>query len=202
MSARPGPRITTPESIPDEIPGRPESLHAMFMAFTWLALQGFGGVMAVVQRELVERRRWLTREEFIEEWAIAQVMPGANVVNLSLIIGERFFGWRGAMVAVLGLLCVPLIVVWSIAFVYHRFAGVPEVAGALRGITAVAAGLILATGLKLIAALRTHPLGMPLCLAFSAVCFGAIALWKLPLITVLLVMGAVVCTLTWRKLAP
>lgn len=172
------------------------------MAFTWLALQGFGGVMAVVQRELVERKRWLTLEEFTEEWAVAQVMPGANVVNLALIIGERFFGWRGAVASVLGLLCLPLAVVWGVAFVYHRFAGVPEVAGALRGITAVAAGLILATGLKMASGLRTHPLGVPWCLAFSAVCFAAIALWKLPLITVLLGLGALTCALTWRKLVP
>ncbi|MGB4928029.1 MAG: chromate transporter, partial [Giesbergeria sp.] len=61
---------------------RPENPRALFLAFTTLALQGFGGVLAVVQRELVERRHWLTNEEFIEDWAVAQVMPGPNVVNL------------------------------------------------------------------------------------------------------------------------
>ena len=50
---------------------QPRSLRELFFAFTWLALQGFGGVLAVVQRELVERKRWLTREEFVEEWAVA-----------------------------------------------------------------------------------------------------------------------------------
>ena len=46
-------------------------------------------MLAVVQRELVENKRWLTREEFVEDWAVAQVMPGPNVVNLSLMLGDR-----------------------------------------------------------------------------------------------------------------
>lgn len=195
------PASPSPDGLANDAPiCRPQSLQALFIAFTLLALQGFGGVIAVAQREVVERRRWMTLEDFIEEWAVAQVMPGPNVVNLALIIGDRFFGWRGALVAVLGLLCVPLVVVWSIAFFYHRFADVSQVAGALRGVTAVAAGLVMATGLRLIAALRKHPLGMPLCLAFSTTCFVTIALWKLPLIAVLLSLGAVCCALTWRRL--
>ncbi|RJG25862.1 chromate transporter, partial [Massilia cavernae] len=68
---------------------QPHSLTDLFVSFTLLALQGFGGVVAVVQRELVERKRWLTQEEFIEDWAVAQVMPGPNVVNLSMMIGGR-----------------------------------------------------------------------------------------------------------------
>ena len=78
---------------------RPTSLLQLFLAFTRLALQGFGGVLAVAQRELVERLGWLTKEEFVETLAIAQVLPGPNVVNLSMMIGDRFFGLRGAVVA-------------------------------------------------------------------------------------------------------
>ena len=78
---------------------RPHSLAELFWAFTWLALQGFGGVLAVVQVELVERRQWLTREEFIEDWAVAQIMPGPNVVNLSMMIGDRYFALRVALAA-------------------------------------------------------------------------------------------------------
>ena len=77
----------------------PQSRTDLFWSFTWLALQGFGGVLAVVQRELVEKKRWMTREEFIEDWAVAQIMPGPNVVNLSIMIGDRYFGLRGALAA-------------------------------------------------------------------------------------------------------
>src|SRR5471030_361623 len=90
---------------------RPTSLFDLFLSFTILALQGFGGVLAVVQREMVERKRWLTQEEFIEEWAVAQIMPGPNVVNLSLMIGSRYYGLRGGLVAPAGMLTVPLLLV-------------------------------------------------------------------------------------------
>ena len=194
MNASPGPEEATRP--------QPQSLTDLFVSFTLLALQGFGGVLAVVQRELVEKKRWMTREEFVEEWAVAQIMPGPNVVNLSLMIGHRYFGLRGAMVALAGMLTVPLLVVLLLALVYAQFAGHPGVAGALRGMGAVAAGLIAATGLKLMGALKTHPLGLPLCIALAQLCFTAIALLRLPLAYVLLGLGGLACTLTYRKLAP
>jgi len=123
---------------------QPQSVTDLFVSFTLLALQGFGGVMAVVQHELVEKKRWMTREEFIEDWAVAQVMPGPNVVNLSMMIGARSFGFKGAMAALAGMLTAPLILVLLLALVYARFSDIPGVAGALRGMGAVAAGLIAA----------------------------------------------------------
>ena len=68
---------------------QPRSKTDLFVSFTLLALQGFGGVLAVVQRELVEKKRWMTREQFVEDWAVAQIMPGPNVINLALMIGGR-----------------------------------------------------------------------------------------------------------------
>ena len=181
---------------------QPRSLTDLFVSFTLLALQGFGGVLAVVQRELVENKRWLTREEFVEEWALAQIMPGPNVVNLSLMIGHRYFGLRGALAALAGMLTVPLVVVLLLAIVYAQFAGHPGVAGALRGMGAVAAGLIAATGLKLLGALKQHPLKLPVCIALALACFAGVALLRLPLAYVLLGLGLVACAWTYRKLAP
>ncbi len=181
---------------------QPNSLSDLFISFTLLALQGFGGVLAVVQRELVEKKRWMTNEEFVEDWAVAQIMPGPNVVNLSLMIGDRYFGLRGAMVSLAGILSVPLLVVLALALVYAQFAGNPQVAGALRGMGAVAAGLITATGLKLIAAVKRHPLGIALCTVFGVATFAAIALMRWPLAWVLLGLGGVCCFMTWRKLLP
>ena len=83
-----------------------------------LALQGFGGVLAVVQRELVERKGWLTQDEFIEDWAVAQIMPGPNVVNLSMMIGGRYFGLAGAMAALAGMLAVPLVLILLLALLH------------------------------------------------------------------------------------
>src|SRR5687768_8746013 len=146
---------------------RPRSLTDLFVSFTLLALQGFGGVLAVVQRELVEKKRWLTREEFIEEWAVAQIMPGPNVINLSIALGARYFGLRGALVALAGMITLPLLVVLALALVYANFAGDPHVRGALRGMGAVAAGLIMGTGLKLLPSLQKNVLGIPLSTAIG-----------------------------------
>ncbi|GHC86094.1 chromate transporter [Pseudorhodoferax aquiterrae] len=181
---------------------QPRSKTDLFLSFTWLALQGFGGVLAVVQRELVEKKRWMGRDEFVEEWAVAQIMPGPNVVNLALMFGARHFGLPGALAALSGMLLAPLAVVLGLALAYTRFAEDPHMAGALRGMGAVAAGLILATGLKLVPALRGNVLGRGLCMVFGGLCFAGIALLRWPLAYVLFGLGALACVLAWRRMAP
>ena len=181
---------------------RPASPLDLFLSFTWLALQGFGGVLAIVQRELVERKRWMTRDEFIEDWAVAQIMPGPNVVNLSLMVGSRYFGLKGALAALAGMLCVPLVVVLLLALLYAQYATHPGVAGALRGMGAVSAGLIAATGLKLAAALTTNVLGLRICAVLGVLCFAAIALLRWPLLYVLLGLGSAASVMAYQKLPP
>ncbi len=180
----------------------PESPADLFVSFTLLALQGFGGVLTVVQRELVERKRWMTREEFVEEWAVAQVMPGPNVVNLALMIGGRAFGLPGALAALAGIITAPLVLVLLLALIYAQFAGHPGVASALRGMGAVTAGLIAATGLKLAGALFRNVLGIGLCVVFGIVCFVAVAWLRWPLVYVLLGVGGLACAAAYKRLKP
>jgi chromate transporter len=189
-------------ALPAQDRQQPHSLTDLFVSFTLLALQGFGGVLAVVQRELVEKKRWMTREEFIEDWAVAQIMPGPNVVNLSLMVGGRYFGLKGAMAALAGMLTVPLLLVLLLALIYAQFADHPGVAGALRGMAAVAAGLIAATGLKLYGALQNNVLGRRLCVALGLLTFSAIALLRWPLAYVLFGLGGLACVLAFRRLKP
>jgi chromate transporter len=179
---------------------RPHSLTDLFVAFTLLALQGFGGVLAVVQRELVERKQWLTQEEFIEDWAVAQVMPGPNVINLSMMIGGRYFGLPGALAALAGMLAVPLVVVLLLVMLHARFADHPGVAGALRGMAAVSAGMIGAAGLKLSAALARNPMPLAWCVALSTLAFVLVALLRIPLGPVLLGVGGLGCVLSYRRI--
>ena len=167
----------------------PHSPLALFIAFTLLALQGFGGVLAVAQRELVDRRGWLTRLEFVELYAVAQLLPGPNVVNLSLMIGDRYFGLRGALAAISGMLLAPLLVVLALAASYQQLAQYPAVAGALRGMGAVAAGLILAMALKMLATLRGNVLGAALCTLLGLSTLTAIAVLRVPLAWVVIGLG-------------
>lgn len=179
---------------------RPESLRDLFISFTWLALQGFGGVLAIVQRELVEKKRWLTQDQFVEEWAIAQIMPGPNVVNLALMLGHRYFGLKGAVVALAGMLAAPLIVALALATMYSHFGNNPQVQGALRGMSAVAAGLIVATGLKVIATLKNNPLGRVWSTSLAVATFVLVAWVRMPLIYVILALGSVGCWVCYQRL--
>ena len=192
-----------PSELPDPtdlVPNRPHSKTDLFVSFTLLALQGFGGVLAVVQREMVEKKRWMTREQFIEEWAVAQIMPGRNVVDLSMMIGGRYFGLAGALAALAGILTVPLVIVLVLAVLYGGVADTAVAQGALRGMGAVAAGLITATGLKLIPALGKNAMGLPACMGLAALTFVAIALLRWPLAWVLLGIGGGACLWAYRVL--
>lgn len=179
---------------------RPKSTADLFFSFTLLALQGFGGVLSVAQRELVERKRWMTDEEFLEDWAVAQIMPGPNVVNLSLMLGHRYFGLRGAIAALGGLLALPSLVVLAVATLYTHHSDNPHLVGALRGMTAVAAGMIAATGVKMLPTLARHPLPLWITLPLVIAGVAAGAWLRLPLLPTLLVIGGLGCWLTYRRL--
>ena len=179
----------------------PRSKTELFLAFTWLALQGFGGVLAVVQRVLVEEKRWMTREQFVEDWAVAQIMPGPNVVNLALMIGGRYFGLPGALAGVAGMLAAPLVVALLLAVAFGGVSDAAWAQGALRGMGAVSAGLIAAVGLKLMGALRSNPMGMPACIALAVLSFTGVGVMRWPLAWVLLGTGLLACGWAYYQLA-
>ena len=87
----------------------PQSKTELFTTFFKMGLQGFGPVLAAAESDLVQRKRWMTKAQFVEECAQAQLMLGPNLVNLCLMIGGRYFGIQGAAAALAGLLCIPLL---------------------------------------------------------------------------------------------
>ena len=167
----------------------PASCTQLFTAFTRLALQGFGGVLPVAQHELVERLGWVDREEFLRVLSVAQVLPGPNVVNLALILGDRFFGWRGALAACSGMLLLPLLIVLAATVFYQQVAHLPVFAGALRGMGAVAAGLVIATGAKLVVTLKRHPLGRGVALCYAGLAALLVGGLRWPMVGVVLGLG-------------
>ena len=181
---------------------RPASPAALLRAFSRLALQGFGGVLPVAQRELVDRLQWLTPEEFLELLSLSQVLPGPNIINLGLILGDRCFGWRGALAALAGLLLAPLGIVLLLAVAVAHWRDVPQVAGALRGMGVVAAGLVLSTAVKLAPGLRRNLLGLPAATAFVLLTGLAIGALRWPLAIVVLVLGVAAVALAWWRLGP
>lgn len=128
---------------------RKVGLIELFLVFSQLGLSSFGGgVTAWVHRAFVERRGWLTQTEFAAQMALARIMPGANVVNLAVLVGERLRGARGAIAAALGLLAGPSLAVVALAIVYRRFAGAMVLHSALEGAAAAAIGLLIGMGVQ------------------------------------------------------
>jgi chromate transporter len=190
-----------PERADDPALRQPASCGELFRVFNRLALQGFGGVLPVAHHALVERERWLSPQQFVELLTIGQVLPGPNIINISIIFGDRFFGWRGAAAATAGLLLLPLFIVLALAMVYQRFADLPAVAGALRGMGAVAAGLIIATGVKLSRTLKHNPLGQPAGYALAAATLVMVGILRWPMVGVVLGLGSVGMALAAFRIA-
>lgn len=178
----------------------PASPRELFIVFTKMALQGFGGVLPVAQHVLVERQRWLTKAQFVEMLSIAQILPGPNVVNLTLMLGDRYFGWRGAAAALTGILGVPLVIVLLLAAAYHGMSAHPLAAGALRGMAAVSAGLVLGMAFKLWPALKDNPNGPWWCGAIALVCVAAATVLRWPLLAIVLGLGGGSWWLSWWRL--
>jgi chromate transporter len=193
--------VTAPPVAPEPELRHPRSKTELFTAFTWLALQGFGGVLAVAQRELVERLRWQNKEQFVELLSLSQVLPGPNIINLALMFGDRHFGWRGAAAAVGGLLAAPLVIVLVLAALYAQFNSIPQVAGALRGMGAVAAGLVLATAVKLAPTLRHSAMGLWPSVAIALGSALAIGWLRWPLVWVVLGLGLAGYAWAWIRLS-
>jgi len=129
---------------------------ALFLAFSQLALSGFGGVLPWAHRTLVERKGWLTEREFVDTLALGQLLPGPNIGNMAVMIGYRFAGYTGAAAAFAGLVGGPFLLMIAAGLLYTRYGALPLVQQALSGMSAVAAGLVLATGLKMTATLKRH----------------------------------------------
>jgi chromate transporter len=179
---------------------RPKSLADLFITFTLLALQGFGGVLAISQRVLCDQKRWLSKEQFVEILAVGQVLPGPNICNMALIIGDRFLGARGAFAALAGMMAVPLVLVLAITALYVHHAADPHVSGALRGMGAVSAGLIAGTALRLSSGLRGNVMSVGVSAALTLLSFTGVALMRWPLVWVLLTLGTAAGVFAWMRL--
>ena len=161
--------------------GRPD-LRALFLGFSSVGLSGFGGVLPFARRMLVEEKRWMTAEEFNAQLGLCQFLPGPNVVNLAVVVGKRYQGALGAIVAPVGLLAGPLAIVLLLALLYDAYGSLPVAQGMLRGIAAVGSGLLFAMAWRMGAAIKDKPWFLP----FTALVVIAIAglRWPMPWVMV------------------
>lgn len=167
----------------------------IFTGFVLVGMFGFGGIAASMHHVMVERRQWLTNAEYASVLGLGQVLPGANLVNMATIVGDRFQGLTGAILALLGLTCMPILILVGLASIYDQFATQPDVAAATKAAAAGAAGMIFGTGWKL----GRTILDSRSALAFACLSFVAIGILRLPLVATLLVLAPIAIAVSfWR----
>jgi len=166
----------------------------LFYAFAYLTLHSFGGALFWSRRMLIEKKRWLSEQEFVEMLALAQLMPGANGVNLAVMVGHRFAGWKGAVAAMAGFLGAPILIIIGIGVAYQHFGAVPLVKQALVGMSSVAVGLLLATAVKLAKVLqwRWRPW------VFVVLACAAVGIMRWPLLLVVGALAPFAIAAAWR----
>jgi len=155
-------------------------LAELFVSFVKVALSGFGGALPWARRMIVEQKKWMTAQEFNEAFALAQFLPGPNVVNFSVVFGARFGGVPGAAAAFFGLMLPPLAIVVVLAALYARYGDLSALGRILSGVTCAAVGLLIAVVAKMAMPLFTKKLDWAPLIAIVAFIGVAILRWPLP----------------------
>jgi chromate transporter len=162
--------------------GRPVQFRALFCEFLRVSLLGFGGGIVWAHRITVEKRRWLSESEFADIISFCQFMPGPNIIGIAVCVGAKLRGLHGAIAAFSGFTVLPTLVGFGLGVFYLGHTRVPLLQNILGGVSAAAAGLLIATGLRLLMRHRTRPVA----LLFATAAFAGMVIAKLPLLVVLL----------------
>ena len=186
---------------PPQPPDQPRiRSRALFLAFSQMALMGFGGVLPFAYRALVEKRGWVSDRDFSQYLAFSQILPGPTICNMSILIGWRFNGLSGAVAAFAGMLVGPVIVVILLGLLYASFATHPVVRHALAGMSAVAAGLVIGTAVKMAVGIlkaQRAKAKVASIAAFAALAFVGVGLLRWPLILVALGLAPLAIAAAW-----
>ena len=184
------------EQLPEPVP-----LSSIFIACLKVALYGVGGGGGLVwaRRIAVEQQHWISNQDFADIVSLCQFMPGPNVVGIATCIGARLRGLVGAVSAVAGFLLIPWMVGFGFGLLCLQYARHPVLQHALSGIACAAAGLLIATGIRMLLPHRRRPAAI----FFAVVGFALMVFAKLPLPVVLLVVAPI--SIAWagfRQAAP
>jgi chromate transporter len=182
------------DSTPAPRPPAPGPLE-LFTAFALISAYGFGGVLYWSRRIMVDERKWMTADEFNEAYALCNFLPGPNIVNFSVVFGRQVSGTIGALVALLGLLGPPFLLVTLFGLLYTKYGDIAALQRILAGVAAAAAGLAISTGLKMAGPLFRQPLGFSHGLAIAA--FLAVGILRWPIYWVLGVLIPCGIALAW-----
>lgn len=175
----------------------PPTTREIFFTFLKITMLAFGGAIAWVHRSIVAEKGWLTEHEFAETLSLCQFLPGPNITNFAVVVGQRWRGVPGALAALTALIVPPTIILIGIAAIYDRLAGIPAVRGALNGLAAAAAGLLCVLLIKLLATMiKTRPL---LTVPIAALSFASVLSGVLNVPLALVTLGPVSIAFAWFR---
>jgi chromate transporter len=167
----------------------------LFLGFLSISIRAFGGVLPWARQVLVEEKKWLNEREFTDTLSLCQFLPGPNIVNLSIVVGKRELGWRGAVAASLGLTAVPMLIIVGLGALYDRLGEWGTLGQLLDGTAAAAAGLIFAMAMKMaVPRFRARPLSP----AITGAIFLGVGVLAYPMWWVLAALTPVSLFLAWR----
>jgi len=173
-----------------------DGLADLFLAFLQISLSGFGGAINWAHRALVEKRRWMSDEDFTETLSLCQFLPGPNIVNFAMCLGQRQHGILGSLAALTGVVAIPFFIFLILGVLYTSLGSIAVVHGILSGISAAAAGFVITVALRLSRPHRKEPVA----LCFGAAAFLGMGVLKFPLLAVLLVLAPPSIALAWMRL--
>ena len=173
----------------------PRSPTELFLAFSALSLQAFGGALAFMERTVVQKKRWLSAHDFLGLYGISQVLPGPTGISFCVLLGDRFFGLRGAAAALAGFLLPPAVVVLSLAALFQQFQHLAWVQGALHGMGAASVGAIIHTAARMARTLRGQRVGV----AVALLAFCAVGLARVPVAAVVSTLGIASVAWAWHR---
>lgn len=172
------------------------TLKQLYLGFSQLGLMGFGGVLPLARRMLVEQKQWLNEDQFTDLLGICQLLPGGNILNMAVAIGMRFQGARGAVVSVFGLMSIPTLIIILLYQLYAQFQQIVWVQHMILGLAAAAAGLLMATGFKMLRPLLKQPMTYITVL----MCFGLMLYLHVSLALSLIILFAInLCLLAFKR---
>ena len=169
-------------------------LATLFLSFFKIGAFTFGGgyaMLSLLENEFVEKKKWLTKEEFLDMIAIAESTPGPVAINSATFIGNKTAGILGATLSTLGVVLPSFIIIYVISLFLDAFLGFTLVANAFRGIQACVVYLIGSTGIKLFKQMEKKPLPIAI-MSTVLVCMVAFSIFaiKFSSIVFILISGA------------
>jgi len=163
-------------------PASPPTFLQIALAFNKVSMVSFGGGLTAFARNiLVDEKKWLTDEDFLQALSVCQILPGPNTINLATFLGSRLLGWRGSLAALTGLLLIPFLIVLGVTMLYFDNHEVPAVKSTMNGLAAAAAGMSFGLALKLLGKYIKDPLFM----TFGVIKFMLVGFYRFSMIPVL-----------------